>query len=177
MSMPSHPVAPEPTPASALPGETGPLAGPVATTPVEIVPRGILWSLAVIPVGMVVAVLLWKMGFIASISSFLVAGGAAYLYTKGAGTAPKRGLVPLIGVIVVGVVLSFFAIVVADLLEAYNTPDVQALGYPSALEFVRSNMFYGDYLASYGTDLVMFVVFALLGVFGTLRRLLQARPA
>jgi hypothetical protein len=144
---------------------------------VEIVPRGILWSLAAIPLGMAVAVVIWKLGFVASISSFVVAGVGAYLYTKGARTPPKRGLAPLIGVIVVGVVLSFLAIVVADMVEYYDTPDGQALGYPSAPAFVRTNLFNGDLLATYGSDLVMFALFAVLGIFGTLRRLMRGRTA
>lgn len=88
--------------------------------PVDIVPRGVLWSLAAIPLGMVVAVVLWRPGFIASISSFLIAAVGVFLYTKGAGTTPKRGIVPVGAVILVGVVASFFAIVAADLVEYYG---------------------------------------------------------
>lgn len=153
-------------------------ASPVLPAPpVEIVPRGVLWSLAAIPLGMVVAVVLWNLGFIASISSFLIAAVGVFLYTKGAGTTPKRGIVPVVAVIVVGVVASFFAIVAADLVDYYGTPQGQALGYPSAVQFVTSNLFNADLLTSYGTDLVMFVLFGALGVFGTMRRLVAARRA
>ena len=181
---------PEPPPClvteAVAPSATPPVPEAVAQSPVpqhlaqgtvEIVPRGVLWALAAIPLGMLVAVVLWKLGFIASISSFLIAGVAVFLYTKGAGTVPKRGIAALVGVIVVGVVLSFLAIVAADLVEYYNTPDGQALGYPSALQFVTSNLFNVELIKSYGSDLVMFVVFAALGVFGTMRRLLAARRA
>ena len=44
------------------------------------------------------------------------------------------------------------------------------------MEFVRTNLFNGEVLKSYGTDLVMFVLFAALGIFGTVRRLLRAAP-
>ena len=40
-----------------------------------------------------------------------------------------------------------------------------------------ANLFYGPVLKGYTTDLLMFVAFAALGVFGTVRRLLGARKA
>lgn len=143
--------------------------------PVEIVSRGILFSLASIPVGIAAAVIISKLGFIASISSFLIAGSAVFLYVKGATTTPRRGVVPLIAVILVGVAASFLAIIAADLVVAYDTPEGQAAGYPSVVDFVTGNLFYGPVLKSYGGDLAMFLVFAALGVFGTVRRLIGAR--
>ena len=176
MTVPTNPTNPtDPAAASAAQAPLPTAYAPAAPAAVEIVPRGILFSLAAIPLGMVAAVLIWKAGFVASISSFLVAGSAVFLYTTGALSAPRRGLVPLIAVIVVGVVASFFAIVGADLVEYYNSPDGQNLGYASVVDFVGSNLFNGEVLGSYGGDLAMFALFAVLGVFGTLRRLL--RPA
>ena len=145
--------------------------------PVEIVPRGILFSLAAIPLGMAASVLVWKLGFVASITSFLIAAAAGWLYLKGAGAAPRRGWLPLLVVILVGVAASFFAIVGADLVEFYGTPEGQSLGYPSAIDFVSANLFNGYLLSSYGSDLAMFLVFAALGVFGMVRRLLGVRRA
>ncbi|QGN57915.1 hypothetical protein [Nostocoides sp. HKS02] len=176
---PAHPAATGPTAPTGPVAPTAPVApaaptAPTAQTALEIVPRGILFSLAAIPLGMVTAVLIWKAGFVASISSFLVAGSAVFLYRKGAMATPRRGLVPLIVVIIVGVVASFFAIVGADLVEYYNTPDGKDLGYPSAVDFVGANLFNLDLLKSYGSDLAMFAVFAVLGVFGTMRRLMAS---
>jgi hypothetical protein len=152
---------------------------PVAAqaAPVELVGRGLLFSLGAIPVGMLAAVVIWKMGFVASISSFVIAGGATMLYAKGAGAAPRRGLLPVIGVILVGVAASFFAIVAADIVDAYHTEVGQSLGYASWLDMVTANLFNPDVISSYGQDGVMFVAFAALGVFGTMRRLLAARRA
>jgi hypothetical protein len=126
---------------------------------------------------MAASVLIWKLGFVASITSFLIAGAAGWLYVKGAGAVPRKGWLPLLVVILVGVAASFFAIVGADLVEYYNTPDGQSLGYPSVVDFVSSNLFNGDVLGSYGRDLAMFLLFAALGVFGTVRRLLGVRKA
>jgi hypothetical protein len=182
--VPSEPAIADPVPAAAHFGHPIPQTGysqgghrGTAGQPVEIVPRGILFSLVAIPLGMAASVLIWKLGFIASITSFLIAAVAGWLYVRGAGAAPRKGLLPLLAVILVGVAASFFAIVGADLVEFYNTPDGQSLGYASAVDFVSANLFDGDLLSTYGSDLAMFLLFAALGVFGTVRRLLGARRA
>lgn len=170
---------PTPAPAPVLP-EVGHFDASSLYTqaqPVEIVSRGILFSLAAVPLGMAVAVLVWELGFVASISSFVIACAGAWLYTKGATRTPNRGLVPLVLVVLGGVALSFFAVVTADLVDFYNTPQGQSLGYPSVVDFVSANLFTGNVLSSYGSQAVMFVLFAALGVFGTVRRLVQARQA
>lgn len=146
----------------------------VSVPVVENVGRGLLFSLAAIPLGVAAAVLIWQLGFIASITSFAIAAGAAWLYTRGAGSVPRVGLVPLIVVIVAGVVASFLAVVISDMVHFYNTPEGAELGWPSATSFVMGNLFAPEVLGTYGTDMAMFGVFAALGVFGTLRRLLAA---
>jgi hypothetical protein len=174
----TQPVPHDPATARPAPDPVGvqPLASQVhSSQPVEIVPRGILFSLAAIPLGIAASVLIWKLGFVASISSFLMAGAAAFLYVRGARTTPRKGMVPLVAVILVGVAASFFAIVASDLVDAYGTPAAQEAGYDSVVSFVSANLFYGPVLKEYTTDLVMFLVFAALGVFGTMRRLLGAR--
>jgi hypothetical protein len=179
MSLSDHtqPVPQDPTTGRPTPDPLAvqPLGPPVHPGQVEIVPRGILFSLGAIPLGIAASVLIWKLGFVASISSLLMAGVGAFLYVKGAGTTPRKGIVPLIAVILVGVAASFFAIVASDLVDAYDTPAGQEAGYDSVVSFVSGNLFYGPVLKAYTTDLVMVVIFAALGVFGTLRRLLGAR--
>jgi hypothetical protein len=144
---------------------------------VENVGRGLLFSLAAVPLGVAAAVAIWQMGFIASITSFLIAAAAVWLYTRGAGAAPRAGLVPLVAVIVAGVVASFLAVVASDLVQFYNSPEGAQSGWPSATSFVLHNLFNAPLLASYGSDMAMFGVFAALGVFGTLRRLMAANRA
>jgi len=154
--------------------EQTPVPAPIVHPQRELVSRGIVFSLGAIPVGMAAAVLIWKLGFLASISSFVIAAGAAFLYTKGAGAPPRKGLVPLVMVVLVGVVASFFAIVASDLGEYYGTPTGQSLGYPSEFDFVKANIFNFDVLSTYGNELLMFVLFAALGTFSTLRRMARA---
>jgi hypothetical protein len=152
-------------------------AGVVALPPYEAVGRGLLRSLLAVPVGVAASVLIWQWGFIASVTSFAIAAGAAWLYARGAGNPPRAGLLPLLGVIVLGVVLSFFAVVAADLVAFHATPEGAGLGWPSTTEFVLAHLFDPEVLGSHAADLVLFVLFAVLGAVGTVRRLLQARRA
>jgi hypothetical protein len=154
--------------------EQTPVPAAIVHPQIELVSRGVAFSLGAIPVGMAAAVLLWKFGFIGSISSFVLAAGAAFLYTKGAGAPPCKGVVPLVLVVLIGVAASFFAIVAFDLGDYYGTSDGQSLGYPSGFEFVKANIFNFDVLSTYGSELAMFVLFAALGTFGTLRRISSA---
>lgn len=142
--------------------------------PRERVGLGLLAALVAVVVGAVLTVVLWRLGFIASITSFAIAFGAIWLYSLVSGSVPRKGLGPLIALILAGVVLSFFAVVASDLSEAY---DKLIAGHfdVSRRQFISDNIFDGEVLSSYSKDMAMFGVFAVLGIFSTLRRLLVAR--
>lgn len=152
------------------------------TLPAEVTPArtervalGLLAALAAVVVGIVLTVLLWRAGYIASITSLVIAIGATWLYTRAAGSNPRRGLIPLIALILLGVVISFFAVVASDLIEAYD--DAVASGLVPTVgksEFVRRGLTDSEVLSEYGKDMAMFGVFAVLGIFGTLRRLVSS---
>ena len=86
----------------------------------EDVAKGLLLALAAIPVGAVVTVLLWKAGYVASISAFVLAALAVWLYRKGAGAVGRAGFVVVAGVVVVGLLASMTAIVVTDAMDFYS---------------------------------------------------------
>src|SRR4051812_27711268 len=88
--------------------------------PTERVALGLLAALGAVAVGVVLTVVIWRLGYVASITSLVMAAGATLLYTRVAGTTPRRGLVPLIVLILVGVAASFFAVVASDLIEVYD---------------------------------------------------------
>ena len=149
-------------------------AGAPAPVVTEKVGAGLAASLGAVLGGCVLAVVLWRLGFIASLSSFLIAGGAVFLYSRAAGTPPRKGLPALIAVIVVGVVISFFCVVASDLWTVYDKLQVGSTG-ESRVTFIQDNLFRGKVLGTYGSDMFMFVLFAALGIFSTLRRLVAAR--
>lgn len=141
----------------------------------EQIGRGIFFSLAAVIGGIALTVVVWRLGFVASITSFVLAGGAVFLYDKGAGMTPRKGLVPLVAVILVGVVASFFAVIASDAWDAYG-----AFGVPlpeSRLSFIGDNIFRGEVLKEYRKDMAMFALFAGLGIYSTMRRLIASRAA
>jgi hypothetical protein len=141
--------------------------------PPERVLRGLLAALVAVLLGVALTVVIWRAGYVAAITSLAIAFGASYLYTLAAGRSARRGLVPLILLILLGVVVAFFAIVVSDLFEVYD--DLGLSGSIGRGKFVRENVFDPDLLKSYDKDLAWFAGFALLGIFGTIRQLFASR--
>jgi len=150
-----------------------------AQTPVEPVREkvglGLLAALGGVVGGAVLSVVVWRMGFIASITSFVLAAGAVFLYGKAAGAAPRKGLVPLVLLIVGGVVATFFVLIGYDAAVAYDEVTAGAADQAamSKSEFVRSAMVDSEVLGAYGKDMAFFFGFAVLGMWSTLKGLLS----
>jgi hypothetical protein len=138
----------------------------------EAVARGLLAATLAVLAGVVLTVVIWRFGFIASITSFVMAAGAVFLYSRAAVTTPRKGLIPLVLLIVVGVVAAFFGVVASDAWDVYGQFD-GVVGV-SRSSFILDNIFRGEVLREYAQDMAMFGVFAVLGLFGTLRRLLSS---
>ena len=85
-----------------------------AAIPVENLKRGAIASLATIPVGVAVWMVLWGYGFIASLVGWLVAFLATRLYVWGAGRLSRPGAMVVVAVTVVTLLLAFFGGVVLD---------------------------------------------------------------
>lgn len=146
-----------------------PVAAPVPVGP-ENVGRGVLFSLLAIVLGAVLAVVLYQLGFIASITSFAMAWAAGWLYTKGAGAPPRKGVVPLIVVIVVGVIVSLIAMPAWALYSglAAQNPDA---GFGEIMPYVLQLLPNPELWQAFGMNSLIFVAFAALGTFSTLRQL------
>ncbi len=175
-----QPAPTSPASSAGAPPAASPLWSSVAPLPVpplrtvarppeaEAVARGLLFSLAAIPVGVVLSVLVWRAGFVASISSFAMGALAAFLYRRGAGRVGRAGVAVVAGVVLVGVVVSFAGIVASDLMEVYAAHRAEIEG--SEATFVTSGLTDGAVLGAYGRDLAIFAFFAVLGAVATGRR-------
>lgn len=142
--------------------------------PPERVGRGALLALLAIPVGVLLSAVIWKLGFVASLSGVVVAAGAAVLYARGSGGRLKKGIPVIAAIIAVGIVGSFFAAVAVDLFDVFPQLDPEISStYASRGSFVAENLFYGPVLKEYTGQLVMFVLFGVLGGFGTILRLVR----
>lgn len=164
----------EPTAATPDAPDAAPATENPAVETVENVGRGLLFSLGGIVVGVVLTLVVWQFGFIASITSLVLAYVAIWLYAKGAGHPPVKGAMPVVGVIVVGVALSLVAMVAADAL-AYANQEFPEASFAEKFDFVTYNLLRGEVWQGYATDAFMFLVFAGLGTFGLIRQLGRAK--
>lgn len=144
---------------------------PVAATQApERVGLGLLAAAVVVLVccGLTAAIYHW--GFIASITAWLMAMGAAWAYGRFGG-APVKGRVPLLVLIVVGIVLGFLSMVASAVWDYYWEEMGSAGTTQEALELVVGNLFNGELWQDLGSDALFYFLFAALGAFGVFRRM------
>ncbi len=148
-----------------------PYEQPSVTTP-ENVSMGILFAIGGVLVGMVAAAAVYHFGFIASIVALGMAIGCLWLYGKGAGSPPRKGAVPLLVLIILGLVLAWLFTLGTEL---YLAATEQGATAAEALSFASSMLFDGRLWSATGTDALIFFLFGALGLFGSVRQLLAAR--
>lgn len=137
---------------------------------------GRLLSLLIIPVGILAWVLLWKAGFIASIAAFGIAYGALWLFQLGAKTQPTRSdAYFLVGVILVGVILSFLGGMVSDAWTAWSEEFSESTSFFSGdfWSFVIDNFSSSELWGAYTTDILLSLLFVALGTGGMIKDLLS----
>ena len=170
------PPGPPTEPARRLSDATLPLTPPVPPPPhpVERVGRGLAVALPPVLGSGVLAVVVWNLGYVASITSVVLAAGAVLGYAKAAGSPPRRGMLPLLGLIVLGVVGTALALVGWDASQYYSAHAAEAAAAGvSRSSFVWENVTDGEVLRSYGGDLAMYFVLAALGTVGVIVRLVR----
>ncbi|MGI3781701.1 MAG: hypothetical protein ACRYG2_13085 [Janthinobacterium lividum] len=146
----------------------------VPALPPERVGHGALLALLAIPVGVVLTAVIWKLGFVASISGIVVSAGAAVLYARGSGGRVKKGIPVVLAVAAVGIAASFLAAVAVDLYDVFPQLDPElSATYPSRGSFVTHNLCYPPVLKEYVRTGVLLVVFGVVGAFGTIVRLVR----
>lgn len=149
----------------------------LADAPRERVAMGLAAAFVALLVGAGITVAIWSFGFIASFTSLVMAVGATYFYSIAAGGPPRRGVVPLVALVVVAVVATFFLLVGYDAAKAY---DELVLGIPAdqigmgKSEFVRTSVVDGEVLSAYGKDMAFFFGFAALGIWSTLKNVMAS---
>ncbi|WP_202627620.1 hypothetical protein [Cellulomonas sp. APG4] len=160
--------------------ESYPPAAPfLPAEPRENVGRGALVALLTVPAGVAVWVLVWGMGFIASIVGFGVAFLALRLYVWGAGRISRVGALVVLAVTVVTLLLAFFGGIVYD--AAHGIGQVSGLGTWAAFthaEFWPTfSTLLPEALPEYLPDFGLASAFGALGAFTTLRSAFAAAEA
>lgn len=141
----------------------------------ERVGLGLAAAVVALLLGAGLTLAVWSFGFVASITSFVMAAGATFFYGLAAGAPPRRGVVPLVGLVVVAVVGTFFLLVGYDAAQAYDeitaTMSSAEIGMGKS-EFIRTSMVDGEVLGAYSKDMLFFFGFAVLGIWTTLKNVL-----
>lgn len=149
--------------------------------PAEDIARGTVFAAAAIPAGVIVWVVLWQFGFIASIVGFGVAYLAMFLYRFGAGVVGRQGAIRVTVVTVLTLVLAFFGGVVSDVLGVWTADTgesaVSALVSPDFWNGFQVIMGLDGVLASYVPDFALAMLFGLLGCFSVLRSAFRSTAA
>ena len=143
----------------------------------ENVLRGFLFSLIVVPVGVVAWVLIWELGFVASVVAFGIAAATVWLYRRGSGgKVSPRGAIAIVAVVIGTLLLAFYSGLVWDYVLAVGKQvglsPVDALTNPAF--WPSFNADFGSIVSANGTGLLFAFGFGAIGVFSTLRRVLRA---
>lgn len=150
-----------------------------AETPPGLLVRGILLSLLVIPLGAAAWVVLWNMGFIASIVSFGITAGAVILYRIGSRHGVNRtAFWALMLVSATAIVVSFFSGIAADYAKVMDMDTAAALTSEEFWAGYWLNIFDNPALwDAYTVDILLTLLFTTLGCFSVVRGLArEARP-
>lgn len=148
--------------------------------PPENVGRGLLFSLVVIPAGIIIWTLISMTGFITSLVAFAVSAGAVWLYRKGSG-----GRVSLKGVIVIAVVTLVTLVLALFAGFAWNEASGLVEGSDvSTLEILGTPFFwsaFGEYLPEILglniLNILLALLFGVLGAFSVLRAVFKEAKA
>ena len=148
-------------------------AAPVRAAGEDVV-RGAIFALAAVPVGVAAWLVLWNMGWMASIVAFIAAAAAARLYVLGTGgTISRRGAWVVTAVTLATVLLSFWGGMLVDAAKYLGggsplTMLADAETWDLLLYNLATNR---DVVDGYAGDFLVALLFSALGCFFTLRRL------
>ncbi len=151
---------------------------PIEAAPQEDIRRGTLFTLIVIPVGIALWLLLWNVGIVASIVSFLIAWGAGTLYRFGARRITSTaGVWRVVVIVVVTVVAALIAGYAWDILGVYRSQGGIEFSDAIVMPEFWQDTFHWMFDGSNAFQLIISIAFAALGCFRTLRGLIRTARA
>ncbi len=150
----------------------------IPKTPGQKLLAGSLLALLVIPVGVIIFTLISSIGFVASITGFIIAFGAVWLFGKGAGGVITRaGAWVITGIVVVTLLLGFYVSMVVDFANAVAKVETTEGHSMTAWEVFNNANFWAafndNFPQQFGDNALFFalaLLFGLVGSFRTLRR-------
>ena len=144
--------------------------------------RGVLFALAIIPVGIILWGIVWSLGFISAIVGFAVAIGAMFLYKLGTrGRLTRKGALFISIITLVTLVLAFFGGIVLDALKVFSE-----LSGRSQLDLFGDPLFWDSFfvllkepgvLSEYTGSILLALLFGVLGCFVVIRNAFREASA
>jgi hypothetical protein len=155
---------------------------PEPTTPIENVSRGTLFALIALPLGVIAWLILWSIGFIASIVGFGVAWVAVKFYQIGSGgPISRRGAIRItvitIGTLLVAIVAGLVSDTIPTFAAINKVSYVEALVMPSFWQFFQSILSQPGVLPEVLPSILIGLALGALGCFSILRNALRATAA
>jgi len=171
------------TPDSQQPIQPPPAYGAAPTQPAlrpENILRGTLFALIAIPAGVLVWVIIWSIGIVASIVAFGVAVFTVWLYRKGSGGAVSRtGAFITSAIILVTLLLAFYFGLVVDYVRAASDQSgiapLDIFQNPNFWNYF--GMDFPEIVRLNGFNLLLALAFGVLGSFSILRNVFRAAKA
>ena len=154
--------------------EDGPMATSIDASnlspsePAERVGRGLMLGAVGALGGIGITVAIAAMGYVAAISGLALAFLTVILYSVGAGTAPSKGRIPLFVLIVLGLFLSYFAVLIYGVMKEFpEAPFFDMVKVVASVEGLKADP----------ELLGQTMLFGLLGSVGVLRSLMKEEHA
>jgi hypothetical protein len=138
--------------------------------------RGTLFALAVVPLGIVAWMILWKFGWITSLVTFGAAALAARIYVLGTGgTLSRKGVWTVSAITAVTALLAFLGGMWLDAADYIGGSPLAMVLDPEPWDLIGYNLATNpDFVKGYTGDFLMALLFGALGCFFTLRSLFAA---
>lgn len=155
-------------------GYQQPNAIPVQRGPRENVFRGAVFASAVIPLGILLWLVIWNLGFYAAFVGWAVAAGAIGLYRLGAGFATRKGAWVVVAVTFVTMVMAFLGGMWIDLVKYLGQRPIDAFFDPQMWDiYFRVLTGSPEIWREYTSDIILAIVLSMLGCFFVLRKLFK----
>jgi hypothetical protein len=145
------------------------------SVPREDIGRGTLFALAALPIGVILWMIIWNLGWMSSLVTYAAAFMAAKFYVMGAGALSRKGVWVVAAVTAATALASFLGGVWLDAVTFLGREPLAMVMSSEPWALMADNFAYNpDFIAGYMGDFLLALLFGALGCFFTLRQLFVA---
>ncbi|MFW0771784.1 hypothetical protein ACLRGI_01270 [Paenarthrobacter nitroguajacolicus] len=146
-----------------------------SSVPREDIGRGALFALAALPIGVILWMIIWNLGWMTSLVTYAAAFMAAKFYVTGAGALSRKGVWVVAIVTAATALASFLGGVWLDAVKFLGREPLAMVMNSEPWALMADNFAYNpDFVSGYVGDFLLALLFGALGCFFTLRQLFAA---